>query len=150
MTSEQAQYYEDLMEQLRHEVKTFRTALRLETPGDTFPVVAESLGETAETTKGPLPYDLTAVGTVQWLMKEKRILVQHDCYKGPQPPKELMEVEHVGAQLLGPLFRGDTLVGIVAAHHADEPRQWTGEDVAAMAHAMDRVYQQINAPTAVT
>src|SRR5215212_3088021 len=107
------------MEQLRREVNTFRTALRLETPGDTYPVVAEALGEGAETTKGPLPYDLRQVGTVQYLMQEKRILVQHDCYEGPPPPKELMEVEHVGAQLLGPLFRVDTLIGIVAAHHAD-------------------------------
>lgn len=147
---DQTRYFEELMERLRKEVNVFRTALRLDSPEEQYPVVAESLGDDAETTKGPLPYDLTQQGTVQYMLTERRILVQPDCYKGPRPPQQLMDEEHVGAQLLGPLFEGDRLTGIVAAHHQGDPREWTADNVASMAWAVDCVRQRLRADNAAS
>ena len=127
------------MDRLRKDVGVFRTTLRLDRPepGDeVFPIVVESVGEGAESIKGPLPFNLRVTGTYEFLANEKRILVQDDCNEGPNPPKHLMEVFGVGAQLLGPLFKDGELYGIISVHHAATPREWTDDEVRTLERAM--------------
>lgn len=141
---------EPILEDLRRETDVFRTVLRLESPHETFPVLAEALGPGAETTRGPLPYDLLQVDTVKFLVDTRQILVQNDCYGEPKPPPSLMEEEGVGAQILAPLQREGRIIGILAAHHAGESRNWTVQDVVYIVRAMERIYEQLVAEAVVS
>ncbi|HEY2717764.1 MAG TPA: GAF domain-containing protein [Solirubrobacterales bacterium] len=139
MTDSDVSFYQEVMDKLRSEVKTFRTVLRLEHPDEQFPVAAESLEDGAESAKGPMDYDLVQVETVQFQINEQRILVQNDTREAPHPPQEMLDVENVGAQMLSPIFVGDNVVGIVAVHHYGPARTWTGEEVSWIAWATDQV-----------
>ena len=128
-----------IMDSLRTDLDVFRTTLRLDhpEPGDeVFPIVVESLGKDAQSIKGPLPFNLRATGTYEWLATEQRTLVQDDCNEGPSPPTHLMEVFGVGAQLLGPLIKDGELRGIISVHHAAAPRVWTDDDVQVLERAV--------------
>ena len=131
------------MDELREATGVFRTTLRLDTPGDTFPVVAESLGPGAMSIQGPAPFDLRQTATFQFLEREQRILVQDDCTEDPAPPRELIEHYGVGSQMLAPLLRDGRLVGIISVHHAAEPRKWGAEEVAALERAAERVQREL-------
>ena len=127
---------QEIIAKLRKDLGVFRTTLRLDTPGDEiFPVQAESLGDGAESIKGPLPFDLRTQGTYVWLAEEQRILVQNDCSEGPNPPTQLMEVYGVGAQLLAPLIDNGNLIGIISVHHAATTREWTDDEVGVLEQA---------------
>ena len=135
-------HLQKIIDKLRTDLDVFRTTLRLDRPepGDeVFPVVAESLGEGAQSIKGPLPFDLRATGTYEWLAKEQRILVQNDCNEGPSPPTHLMDSFGVGAQLLGPLFQDGELRGIISVHHAATSRDWADADVQVLERAVAAV-----------
>jgi maleate isomerase len=121
-----------------------RTTLRLDTPGDVFPVVAEAVAPGIRSIKDEKGIDLKAAATFQFLEHELRPLIQNDCSSGDNPPPpELIALYGVHAQMLGPVVRDGRLVGIVSVHYAPSPREWSEADVAALEHAVARIQSEL-------
>lgn len=139
--------FQRIVEDLLEATGAFRAVLRVNRPGENFPVVAEALGPGATSDAAPLPYDLREVETVKFLMREKRILVQNDTRQPPSPPREMIEEEGIGAQMLAPLLRDGELIGVIALHHRGGPREWSPDDVAALEHAVERVHGELSKGT---
>jgi len=132
--------FQEIVEELRERTGATRTTLRLDTPGDVFPVVAEALAAEARSIRGETAIDLRRAATFQFLDRERRNLVQSDCAAGDFPaPPELIELYGVKAQMLAPIVGGDRLVGIVSVHYAPSTREWSDEDVAALDEAARRI-----------
>jgi maleate isomerase len=120
--------------------------LRLDTPGDVFPVVAEACAPGVRSIREATEIDLRKAETFRYLERERRPIVQADCLvEEPAVPPELIQLYDVRAQMLAPLVRGDRLVGIVSVHHAGWPRKWTEAEVAALVAAAARVLADLDA-----
>lgn len=117
-----------------------RVTLRLDRPGEVFPVVAEALAPGVRSIRDATEIDLRGAKTFQFLEREQRLLVQEDCLVDePVTPAELIELYGVRAQMLAPLVRDGRLVGIVSVHHAGWPRRWTEAEIAAVEAAAERI-----------
>lgn len=131
---------ERALEDLREATAASRVTLRLDTPGETFPVVAEVLAPGIRSIRGATEIDLRAAATFQYLERERRLLVQNDCQRGDYPaPRELIQLYGVKAQMLAPVVRDDRLAGIVSVHYAPATRRWSANDVTALEDAVARV-----------
>ena len=122
-----------ILDKLREETAVFRTTLRLESGN--FEIDCESLGEGANSLRGPVPFDLSKTGTFTWLAENREILVHNDVLEGPSAPRQLFEDYGVGSQLLAGLFKDDGMIGIISVHHAAVPREWTDAEVSALERA---------------
>jgi uronate dehydrogenase len=74
--------------------------------------------------------DQRALETVKWIERERRTLVQHDFSSDPKPPKALIEIYGVTAQVLAPIIVDQAMVGWVSAHQTGAARRWRDEDIA--------------------
>ena len=132
--------FEAAMRELLDATNASRTTLRLDTPGEVFPVVAEALAPGARSIRGATEIDLRKARTFQFLARERRLLVQADCLVDePVAPPELIELYGVRAQMLAPIVKDGELAGIISVHHAATPREWTEAEVAALEAAAERV-----------
>jgi maleate isomerase len=118
-----------------------RTTVRLavgDSPSTT--LVAESLAAGVRSMRdGPQP-SITAAPTYVYLRERRQILVQRDCVNDdPPPPPSLIDDYEVRAQMLAPILDGDELVGTVSVHFQGGAREWTDQDVAALAGVQARV-----------
>jgi maleate isomerase len=121
------------MRSLLEETSASRTTLRLDTPGDVFPVVAEACAPGVRSIRDATEIDLRKAATFQHLERERRLLVQRDCLSDePLAPPELIDLYGVRAQMLAPLVLDDRLVGIISVHYASSPREWRPEEVSAL------------------
>ena len=135
------------------QVMASRVTLRLDAPERGFhvdDVVAEALTPGVRSLRHQTSIDQRAAGTIRWLDRERRVLVQDDL-RGvePAPPPELVELYGATAQMLGPLIRGDALVGWMSVHYNDGPRRWTPADVGALEAAVEALHQALDASDVV-
>jgi GAF domain-containing protein len=130
-------------EQLLIESGGSRVTLRLDLPGEDFPVVAEAVTHGARQIKGDRSVgNLRGAATVQYLDRERKSLIQEDLRVADPPvPKELIDVYGAQAQMLAPIIRNDQLVGIVSVHYVRGPRQWTDQEVDKLGQAQSKVMQ---------
>lgn len=136
--------FQEILEELREATGATRTTLRLDTPGENFPCVAEALAPGAPSIKDDTSIDQRNAPTARRLFETLRPLVQNDCLgEEPRPPQGLLDVYGVKAQMLGPVVRGGELVGWVSAHYAPNPRAWSEDDVAALERAVDQVVREL-------
>jgi maleate isomerase len=135
---------QEIAEELLGQTRASRVTVRLDTPGEVFPVVAEALDENARSIAGDSSIDLRGAATFKFLESEKRNLIQEDCAAGEFPaPPELIEFYGVKAQMLAPILRDDRLSGILSVHYAPATRVWTSEDVAALDSAAARITAEL-------
>ena len=133
-----------LIEQLRERTGASRTTLRLDTPGNVFPVVAESCAPGVRSIRDDETMDLRRAGTVLHLQRTLSPLIQDDTMDAdPPPPPELIELYGARAQMLGPIVEGGSLAGIISVHHGPEPRRWTAADRAHLEAAVARVRSEL-------
>jgi maleate isomerase len=119
-----------------------RVTLRLAVPGQGFPVVAEDVSPGVSSIRLDVSPSLTNAPTVDYLAKRRENLIQNDCLSADvRPPAELLELYGVKAQMLGPVLRGQQLIGIVSVHYIPGPRHWTDEEVRALNCAVRAVEQ---------
>ena len=122
-----------------------RITLRLDTPGDNFPVVAEALAPgVASIREGRL--DQRNAPTARRLMETLDVLVQSDTLAAdPPPPPEL--IQHYGtlAQMLGPIVADGVVIGWLSVHENRGPREWEPAEVAALRVAMAGVQVEVGA-----
>ena len=116
-----------------------RITLRLDTPGDNFPVVAEALAPgVASIKEGRL--DQRNAPTARRLMETLDVLVQSDTLSAdPPPPPELIQAYGTLAQMLGPIVSGSEVIGWLSVHENRGPREWQAHEVDALRTAMARV-----------
>jgi maleate isomerase len=128
------------LEELRDATAASRVTLRLDRPGETFPVVAEACAPGIRSIRGATEIDLRAARTFQYLEQKLRPLIQNDCRVGPYAaPAELVAHYGVKAQMLAPLVRDGRLAGIVSVHYAPAVRRWSATDVTALEDAVARI-----------
>ena len=117
-----------------------RTTLRLDSPGKDFPVVAEACAEGVPSIAVEVGISQRGAATAQRLMETGEPLIQGDCARAdPAPPKELLSIYGVEAQMLGPISRAGRVVGWLSVHYVPGPREWEEDDVTALEHAVERV-----------
>ncbi|KAK9364699.1 Asp/Glu/Hydantoin racemase-domain-containing protein [Lipomyces kononenkoae] len=81
-----------------------------------------------------------ALKTVQWLETSHRTLVQGDCANAEvPPPKALMGVYGVKAQMLTPLYQGDDLIAWISVHYIPSTREWSEKEIQALESTMEDV-----------
>jgi GAF domain-containing protein len=128
------------VEELRRATRASRTTLRLDHSEWSLhvdDVAAEALEPGVRSLAGQTSIDQRQADSVRWLDRERRPLVQDDCLAASHPPpQELVDLYGVRAQMLGPIVRGRRLVGWLSVHENRGPRDWSEEDVAALAHAI--------------
>jgi maleate isomerase len=135
---------QEIVEELLKQARASRVTIRLDTPGQVFPVVAEALEEGTRSIADDASIDLRASATFKFLERERRNLIQEDCAAGEFPaPPELIELYGVKAQMLAPILGDDRLVGILSVHFAPATRVWTSGDVAALDAAAARVTTEL-------
>lgn len=117
-----------------------RVTIRLDTPGEVYPVAAEAVAPDMRSIRGATEIDLRKAETFRFLDRERQTLVQRDCLRDePAVPAELIELYGVRAQILVPVVSAGGLAGIVSVHHAATVRDWTEAEVAAAEAAAARV-----------
>lgn len=127
---------ESLLAELRDAMKADRTTIRFDLPRmnfDSDDVYAESVAQGVPPLKLDSSLNQRSLATVQWLERNRDVLVQEDCVNAEfPPPQALMSVYGVSAQMLAPLVRQQKLEGWVSVHQIGRVRQWTAEEVAAL------------------
>ena len=123
-----------------------RTTLRLDLPALELHVdltVAEAVAPGVRSIRRDGSLDQRALNTVVWLEEHRKPLVQPHFGDSPQPPEALKEVYGVRAQTLGPIVRDDEMPGWISIHSLRE-REWSTEDLAALAAATQRVHDALD------
>ncbi len=117
-----------------------RVTLRLAVPGEGFPVVAEDVAPGISSIRLDVSPSLTKAPTVEYLAERRANLIQDDCLSAEvRPPAELLQLYGVKAQMLGPVLRGEQLIGIVSVHYTPGSRHWTDEEIRALNRAVRAV-----------
>jgi len=135
-TAEIAARFDEILATLRAAASAARATLRIDWPAhgfDSDDVAGEALAPDVKSLRGQTSIPQRAAGTIRWLDRERRVLVQTDLRGAdPAPPPALLAVYGATAQMLGPLVRGGQLVGWVSVHHTGGPRAWQPHEVAAL------------------
>ncbi len=129
--------YRALAERLRREVGASRVTVRLAHPTtNDVALLAEARGSEVRSMRAGATIDINAAATYRLIARTRGLLVQPDCRAGdPPPPATLMDVYGVLAQVVAPLFAGDELVGSISVHQVGRTREWSEQDLAAIARA---------------
>ena len=136
--------FQTLVDELLDATGASRVTLRLDTPGQVFPVVAEALAPGTRSIRDDVVIDLRSAATFQYLERTLQPLVQNDVLEADEPPPpELIELYGVRAQMLAPVIKDGSLAGIVSVHYAPGPREWDGEDVAALTQTAEQVQREL-------
>ncbi|KAK9479834.1 Asp/Glu/Hydantoin racemase-domain-containing protein [Lipomyces japonicus] len=129
-----------VLSKLREDVNGSRTTLRLDLPSknchvDT--VCAEDVATGIPPLKLDPSLNQRALKTVQWIEETQQLLVQNDCANAPvPPPKALMGIYGVKAQMLGGIFTGDKLAAWISIHYVPSIREWKSDEVNKLAAAV--------------
>jgi GAF domain-containing protein len=74
------------------------------------------------------------------LKRTRRVLVQDDVIGAdPPPPPALVEIHRVRAQMMGPIFHHDLLIGVLSVQQVDTSRSWSSDHVTALENAAAKV-----------
>lgn len=104
--TQRADSLEQIAAELIEATRASRVTIRLDTPGDVYPVAAEARAPGVRSIRGATEIDLRKAATFKFLDRERRTLVQRDCLQDePAVPPELIELYGVRAQILVPIVR---------------------------------------------
>jgi maleate isomerase len=147
-TADLVNRFHSIITELREKTNASRTTLRLDEDRHGFHVngvVAEALAPGIKSIAQETSLQQRAAGSATYLEKHRKILVQNDCATAEaQPPKELLQLYGVKAQMLAPIVRGENMVGWISVHYNLSPREWTPEDVAALEAAVAATHKVID------
>jgi maleate isomerase len=145
-----ARHFDELLQRLLDGTGASRATLRIDLSAHGFhvdDVAGEAHKAGIKSLRGETSIDQRAVPTVQWLAREKRMLVQGDLSKTDVPaPPALISVYGVYAQMLAPILQNGNLQGWVSLHECSGPREWTPADI----EKLDRAVTEVNSLLAKT
>jgi maleate isomerase len=124
---------EAIVAKLREAAAVDRCTLRLEVPGEFYPVVHESRAGSAGTLLGDRGVSLQGQPVVEQILAGAVQVVQPDTGAASDDPafrRMLVHYGGLGAQIVTPVRDGDRLLGIISLHHLGGPREWTERELA--------------------
>jgi len=132
----------ELMARLLAATGASRTTIRLDIASmniDADDVYAEACAPGVAPLKLDSSLNQRSLGTVQWLERNRALLIQEDCVNADiPPPQALMNVYGVKAQVLSPLVWNDAVVGWISVHYIPGTRQWEEKDLQHVRDATDQ------------
>jgi GAF domain-containing protein len=135
-----------ILDDLRNALDADRCTLRLDVPGETFPVVHESLGEGVGSLVGERTVVLRGQPVVEALFSGVDQVVQRDCPAASDDPAfhaMLAAYGGLSAQIVTAVRDGDRLVGIVSVHVLGGTREWAPLDLGRARRAADDIGAQL-------
>ena len=135
-------HIQPVLDSLRTELRADRVTLRLDVPGETFPVVHESLGTGAGTLVGERSVVLRGQPVVEAMLSGVGQVVQDDCATASDDPAfHAMRAAYGGlsAQVVTAVRDRDRLLGIVSVHVLGGTRTWTALDMGRARRAADEI-----------
>jgi maleate isomerase len=136
------------LDQLLETTGASRTTFRVDLPEENATVaipIAESCAPGVPTMMNDGSLDQRGAETAKWVDRHRKILVQDDIsVADPPPPVELTTIYGAKAQMLAPVEEDGKLIGWVSVHYLPATRQWTREDVVAIAAAAGRMQAILN------
>jgi GAF domain-containing protein len=139
---------EAVVSTLRAEVAVDRCTLRLDVPGQYFPVVHESLKPGARTLIGDREVSLQGQPVVEAILSGAEQVVQPDTATASEDPAFQAMLRHyggLGAQIVTPVRGQGSLLGIISLHHLGGPREWSKDEKDAAFAAAELVRRLIAA-----
>jgi maleate isomerase len=138
-----------LLQELLTATGASRTTIRLDWPNydmQVDDVIAEALAPGVASLRGQTSINQRAAGTIQWLDRERRLLVQERLDDAePAPPEALVRIYGAKAQMLAPLIRDNVLQGWVSVHYNPGPRRWSADDERAFEDVVRKVHAALDA-----
>ncbi|MEA2330125.1 MAG: hypothetical protein QOH58_263 [Thermoleophilaceae bacterium] len=133
-----------IVERLLADTGASRTTLRVDSPTEFFPVVAEACAPGVRSIRGDTSVDLKTAPTFMAIQDEQRIIVQDDClHSEPPTPQEVIDAYGVRAQMLAPVALEGLLLGTMSVHQAGAPRRWSAADRQALESAVTAVLAEL-------
>lgn len=131
------------MSKLRANTNASRTTLRVDCPEHNCHVdrvIAEALTDEIPSLRPNTNLNQRALDTLRFMEKSGVALIQPDTINADvQPPKALMSVYGVRAQMLIPLMEGRVAIGWISVHYVPSTRHWTRADIDALHESGDVV-----------
>lgn len=140
---------QEIVDALLRETDASRTTLRINLSvlgADTTRPFVEARRADVGSLLGKARTNQAAVGTVQFLKRERRLLIQPDTQNtnpGEEPPQALIDEYGTLAQMLGGIYRDGELIGWLSVHENRGTRAWTEREAAALSTAVERVTRAI-------
>ena len=144
---------EAIVDELREAVRVDRCTLRLDVPGDYFPVVHESRARRARTLIGDRKVPLQGQPVVEAILAGAEQVVQPDTAAASEDPAFQAMLTHfggLGAQIVTPVREGEALIGIISLHHLGGPREWSAHELAVARAGAELVRRLIDRDAAET
>jgi hypothetical protein len=120
-----------------------RTTIHMDVPNMGFhvdDVVTEAFPPCALSLKEVAPMDQRQVSMVEWIERERRVLVQKDfANANPVPSPALTEIYGEKSQMLDPIIWKDHMIGRVSVYYTEGPREWRGKDIESLDKAVSLV-----------
>ena len=134
-----------VMEELRLQTGVSRTTVRMDVPKTNChvdQVTAESLVFGVPSLRTSTAINIRAVNTMQELERTRRMLIQPNTMEAEiPPPKALVSVYGVKAQMLLPLLQGEEVMGLISVHNIPFPKAWSADEISALEEAGSKVKQ---------
>ena len=133
---------EAIISSVRAQVGVDRCTLRLEVPGEYFPVVHESRTPDARTLIGDREVPLQGQPVVETILSGVDQVVQPDTATASEDPAFRTMLRHyggLGAQIVTPVRDHGRLLGIISLHHLGGPREWSKAEKDAAFDAVELV-----------
>lgn len=118
-----------------------RTTFRADLPGHGLHVditAGEALRPGVRPIRRDASLDQRRLNTVEWLEDKRVPLIQPHFAADPRPPRALVDVYGVRAQMLAPVETGGAMTGWISVHSLRE-RAWSDTDTAALDAAVTRI-----------
>jgi GAF domain-containing protein len=134
-----------IVNRLRELVGVERCTLRLEVPGEYFPVVHEARTPGTGTLIGDRQVSLQGQPVVNQILAGAEQVVQPDSASASDDPAFQAMLVHyggLGAQIVTPVRDGEALMGIISLHHLDGAREWSGDELD-LARSAARLVRQL-------
>lgn len=127
-----------IVDVLRRESHVQRCTLRLDRPGEIFPVVYEACEDGVTSLIGETTIVLTGQLVVEALRSGALQVIQDDSAAASDDPafqRMLVAYGGLAAQIVTAVRAGDRLAGIVPLHALGAPRAWTADEARRAADA---------------
>jgi maleate isomerase len=122
------QRFQEAMEKLLAATEASRTTLRVPEDG-MYVLVAQAVAPGVDRLAGKDPADPRAMNTLEWILENRKPLIQDDCATAEiRPPQRLLGKYAVKSQMLIPVLVDERIEAVISVH--SEPlRSWRDSDV---------------------
>ena len=136
-----ASLLDTLIGDLRARFEVDRCTLRLDVPGDIYPVVYEARTDRTRSLVGDTSVPVRGQPVVEALLRGADQIVQPDSRAASDDPAfvAMLELYGIAAQVVTAIRDDDRLLGMISLHELSGPREWSHEELQLASGAADMV-----------